>query len=154
MPSYKDLHAGRKEEFPPEGWVGPVICIGARVSETAKKYPAFGMQLQVTSGPDIEEQFWDNTYLSANGRWNDQQFTKLEAAGIEPSFWDSDPSDAEVEKKMTGLKVNVRASWDPNESDPSSPWLRCTYIPNGNGNAATSEDFSDDETSEPDGFED
>lgn len=138
----KDLAEGREVEFPPEGWSGTVVCVDARAGETAKGNPSFGLYLEVLGGEDQSKSFWDNIYFSDNARYNDQQFTKLEAAGVERKFWDSDPEpDPQVVDKLIGLRFSVQATWDPNADDPNRPWLRCIYYPLPEG--------SDDSTKAP-----
>jgi len=126
----KDIANNREANFPPEGWEGKVRCIDARAKSTNAGYPAFGLWLEIVDGADQGRSFWDNIYFSANANFNHQSLTKLEAAGVEPAFWDSDPEpDPQVIDKLTGLVFNIRATYDPNDNDPSNPWLRCTYFP-------------------------
>tara|TARA_R110000787_G_scaffold218330_2_gene327052 strand:+ start:299 stop:724 length:426 start_codon:yes stop_codon:yes gene_type:complete len=138
----KDIAENREPEFPPEGWTGGVAVMDVRAKETAKGFPAFGLQLVVVEGPDTEKSFWDNIFFSANARFNDQSFAKMEAAGLSKEFWDKDPEpDPDVVNALLGQRFDVRATWDENKDDETRPWLRCTYIPKANDNAGTPQGF-------------
>ena len=132
MPSFSELSSSAEERWQPEeGGEYTTVVVECRVGETSNEYPKIGLWVEVITGEDSGERFWDNTYFSANGRANNMAFAKLAAANpkMDTAYWDKDPDEVEIERALMGSKMKVRTTYDENDRDPSRPWLRCTYIP-------------------------
>jgi hypothetical protein len=131
MASFSELRASAGERWQPEeGGEYTTLIVEVRIGETAKGNPKIGLWHEVVGGEDSGERFWDNIFFSASSTANNMAFAKIEAAcpTANETFFNGDPDETEIERKLMGSKMKVRTTYDENDRDKDRPWLRAIYM--------------------------